>query len=104
MEEADSVGTDETLFAYANGELGEKESLDLEGRLGRSPDLRREVERYERLIVLLGAAAEEDMRAPDDLAARVNRRVLMKAYIRAASGIFEGIIGAYGRAVLYYLR
>ncbi|WP_119069763.1 anti-sigma factor family protein [Rubrobacter indicoceani] len=95
---------EETLFAYASGELDGEEERAFEEMLLTSPELRREVERYEKLLVLLRAAAGEEVDVPENFASRVNRRVMLKAYLRAASGLFEGLLGAYGRAVLYYLR
>lgn len=96
--------TEEMLFAYATGVLDSDEARVLEERIENSPVLRREAERYEKLAVLLRAASEEEVRAPASLAGKVGRQVMLKAYLKAASGLFEGILGAYGRAVLYYLK
>ncbi|SMC02836.1 anti-sigma factor family protein [Rubrobacter radiotolerans] len=92
------------LFLYATGELEGDEALSFERELAASPELRRELERYERLVVLLRAAAEEEIRAPGSLSGRVNRRVAISSYLKAATGLVEGVLGMYGRAVLYYLR
>ncbi|MGI8649242.1 MAG: anti-sigma factor family protein [Rubrobacter sp.] len=96
--------TEEMLFAHASGTLDEREARNFEGQLERSSTLRQEAERYERLVVLLRAAAEEDVRAPQKLAGKINRQVMLNAYLKAATGLFEGVLGAYGRAVLYYLK
>lgn len=97
-------GFEDMLFDYASGRLPEEEKDALEAELRDSDYLRRELERYEGLLVVLTAAAEEELRAPDGLAGKVGRRVAVKAYLAVATGLAEGLLGDYGRAIIYYLR
>lgn len=97
------MNIEELLPAYAAGELSGEERENVEAELRRSPGMRRELDRYEKLFVLLAAAAEEEEHAPAALAGRVRRQVAMEAYLRAAASTVESLLGAYGRAVIYYL-
>lgn len=98
------MNVEELLAAYAAGELSGEESERVEAALDESPRLREDLRRYERLFVLLSAAASEEMNAPAGLQTRVARQVALKAYLSAAARIAEGLLGAYGRAIIYYLR
>jgi anti-sigma factor RsiW len=95
---------DELLPAYAAGELAQPEREQVEAALAESPSLREELARYQTLFLLLAAAASEDLQAPGDIQAQVARRLAIKAYLELASELVEGLLGAYGRAIVYYLR
>ncbi|MDQ3854841.1 MAG: zf-HC2 domain-containing protein [Chloroflexota bacterium] len=95
---------DELLAAYAAGELTEAEREEVDAALAGAPDAQRELSRYEQLVLLLAAAAQEDLEAPGDLQARIARRVAVKAYMNLALDLASSIVGAYGRALIYYLR
>lgn len=98
------MSAEELLPAYAAGELSGEELKLVEAELESSPRLRRELEEYEAVFALLAAAAEEEVRAPKTLRGRVNRRIALQAYLGAATNVLEDLLGAYGRAILYYLR
>jgi anti-sigma factor RsiW len=90
--------------AYVAGELSGEERRRVEAALEGSPRLREELRRYERLFVLLAAAAAEEVEAPRDLESRVAMQVALRTYVRAAADIAGDLLGAYGRAIVYYLR
>ncbi|MGH3086191.1 MAG: anti-sigma factor family protein [Rubrobacteraceae bacterium] len=92
------------LQAYVTGDVSEREAERVEAALAESPRLREELARYERLFVLLVAAAEEEVRVPRDLRARVIWRVALIAYLNSAAELAGGLLGAYGKALIYYLR
>ena len=96
------MSVEELLPAYAAGELSEEESERVEVALAESQRLRVELSRYERLFVLLSAA--EEVRVPADLRRRVTLQLTMNAYLDAAADLLSGILGAYGRALVYFLR
>ncbi|CAN5495185.1 MAG: anti-sigma factor family protein [Rubrobacteraceae bacterium] len=95
---------EELLQAYAVGDVSEVEAERVEAALDDSPRLREELARYERLFVLLVAAAEEEVKVPRDLRARIVWRVAVTAYLNSAAELAGGLLGAYGRALIYYLR
>lgn len=98
------MSVEELLPAYVAGELSDAEEARVEAALADAPGLRDELARYERLFVLLVAAAAEEVEAPAGLQNRVARQVVMRSYLGAAASLVEGLLGAYGRAVIYYLR
>lgn len=98
------MNIEELLPGYAAGELSEEESERVEAALAESQRLRVELSRYERLFVLLSAAAAEEVRVPADLRTRVIVQLTMSAYLDAAVDLLGGILGAYGRALIYFLR
>ena len=95
---------DELLPAYAAGELSEEESERVEAALAESARLRNELQRYEQLFVLLSAAADEEVRVPADLRTSIIVQITMSAYLDAAAQLLGGLLEAYGRAVVYFLR
>jgi anti-sigma-K factor RskA len=101
-ERVTDMSVEELLPAYAAGELSEEESERVEVALAESQRLRVELSRYERLFVLLSAA--EEVRVPADLRRRVTLQLTMNAYLDAAADLLGGILGAYGRALVYFLR
>jgi anti-sigma factor RsiW len=103
-ERVTDMSVEELLPAYAAGELSEEESERVEVALAESQRLRVELSRYERLFVLLSAAAAEEVRVPADLRRRVTLQLTMNAYLDAAADLLGGILGAYGRALVYFLR
>lgn len=98
------MSTEELLPAYVAGELSEEESEQVEAALAESPHLRGELSRYERLFVLLSAAAVEEVRVPADLRTRITVQITLNAYLNAAAELLGGILGAYGRALVYFLK
>jgi anti-sigma factor RsiW len=96
-------GVEELLPTYVSGELPDEERARVEVALAGSPRLRDEVSRYETLFVLLATAAAEELEAPANLQARIARQVALKSYLGAAARLVEGLLGVYGRAVIYYL-
>lgn len=98
------MNVEELLPAYVAGELSGPELESVEASLAGSPRLREEARRYERLFVLLSAAAAEELDAPTGFEGRVARQVAVRAYLGAAARVAEGLLGAYGRAIVYYLK
>ena len=98
------MSVEELLPAYVTGELSDAEEARVEAALATAPRLQDELARYERLLVLISAAATEELEAPASLRNRIARQVAMRSYLGAAASLVEGILGAYGRAVIYYLR
>lgn len=98
------MSIEESLPAYVAGELSDEESERVEAALAESPRLRAELSRYERLFVLLSAAAAEEVRVPADLRTRVFLWITLNAYLSAAVELLGALLGAYGRAIVYYLR
>ena len=98
------MSAEELLPAYAAGELSEEESERVEAALAESPRLRVELSRYERLFVLLSAAASEEVRVPADLRARIMVQITLRAYLDATVELLGGILGAYGSALVYFMR
>ena len=98
------MSIEELLPAYAAGELSEEESERVEAALAESSRLRAELSRYERLFVLLSAAAAEEVRVPADLRTRVFLQITLDAYLSAAAQLLGSLLEAYGRAIVYYLR
>ena len=98
------MNTEEFLPAYIAGELSEEESEQVEAALAESPHLRGELSRYERLFVLLSAAAAEEIRVPADLRTRITVQITLNSYLDAAAELLGGILGAYGKALVYFLK
>lgn len=96
--------SDELIAAYASGEIPETEREQVEAALRASPEGQDQVARYQRLFLLLAAAAAEDLDAPADLETRIARQVAVNAYLTAAFDLMSGLLGTYGRAIAYYLR
>jgi len=93
----------EMIPAYLAGELSEEEARKVERAIEGSERLRRELERYERLFVLLSAAASQEIDPPRDLEMRIRSQVAMRVYLKAAFELADGLLGTYGRALVYYL-
>lgn len=98
------MSIEELLPAYAASELSEEESERVEDALAESPRLRAELSRYERLFVLLSAAAAEEIRVSADLRTRITLQITLNAYLDAAADLLGDILGAYGRALIHFLR
>ncbi len=98
------MSIEELLPAYAASELSGPEREQVEAALEESPGLREEARRYERLFVFLRAAAAEEPEVPAGFEERVARQVAVRVYLGAAARVAEGLLGAYGRAIVYYLR
>lgn len=94
-------GVEELLLpAYVSDELLDGDKARVEAVLARSPRLRDEVCRYERLFVLLTAAEELEAHQQQ---AHIARQVALKSYLGTATRPTEDPSGAYGRTVVYYL-
>ncbi len=93
----------ELLPAYVAGELDAAEQGRVTRALADSPRLREELARYQRLFVLLAALAEEDIAPEAATERRIMRQLAIRWYFGGAARFLEGVAGAYGRAVLYYL-
>ena len=98
------MSVEELLPAYVAGELSEEESERVEAALAGSSRLQAELYRYERLFVLLSAAAAEEVRVPADMRAHIILQITLKAYLDAVAELLGGLLGAYGRALIYFLR
>ena len=98
------MNVEELLHAYVAGELSEEENERVEAALVESPRLQTELSRYERLFVLLSAAAAEEIRVPTDLRSRITVQITLNAYLDAAADLLGDILGAYGRALIHFLR
>ena len=98
------MSIEELLPAYVAGELSEEESERVEAALAESSRLQAELYRYERLFVLLSAAAAEEVRVPAELRTHIILQITLTAYLDAAAELLGGILGAYGRALVYFLK
>jgi anti-sigma factor RsiW len=93
----------ELLPAYAAGELDTEAQERVTRALAESARLREELARYRRLFVVLAALAEEDVAPDAGFDRRVMRQIAIQWYLGTTVRFLEGIVGAYGRAVRYYL-
>ncbi len=93
----------ELLPAYVAGELTAEGQERVTRALAESPRLRDELARYRRLFVLLVALAEEEVAPEGGLGRRIMRQIAIQWYLGSTARFLEGIAGAYGRAILYYL-
>ena len=93
----------ELLPAYVAGELDADVQERVTRALAASPRLREELARYRRLFVLLAALAAQEVAPDAGLDRRIMRQVAIRWYFGGAARFLEGLAGAYGRAVLYYL-
>ena len=98
------MSIEELLPAYVAGELSEEESERVEATLAESPRLEVELSRYERLFVLFSAAAAEEVRVPADLQMSIISQVTLSAYLAAMVQLVDDLLGAYGRAFVFFLR
>lgn len=98
------MSIEELLPAYVAGELSEEENARVEAAIAESARMQAELSRYERLFVLLSAAAAKEVRVPADLRARVMLQLTLSAYLEAAAELVGGLLGAYGRALVYFLK
>ena len=98
------MSIEELLPAYVAGELGDVERARVEGALARSPRLQVELVRYRQLFVVLTAVAMEDVETPAGLEGRIVRQIAVQWYFGAAARLIDDLLGAYGRAIVYYLR
>ena len=102
-ESVEGESVEDLLPDYAAGELSDEESLRVEATLAASPRLREELARYERLFVLLSAAAAEEVRVPADLRPRTMFWLSVSAYLEAAARLVEGLLEIYRSALVFYL-
>lgn len=95
---------EDLLPDYAAGELSQAEAGRVEAALEGSPQLREELARYERMFVLLAAAAAEEVKTPFGFRSGVMGRIVVESYLAAAANLARSLLGDYGRALIYYLR
>ncbi len=94
----------ELLPGYLAGELTTDEQAHVEAALRDMPEVRAELERYRALQAILGMVALLEQDAPTDLSTRVARQVALQYFVGLASRYLGGLVSAYGRALVYYLR
>lgn len=94
---------EELLPGYVAGELADADRARVDEALARSPRLRAELARYERLFVVLAATALEPVAAPAGLDTRIARQIAVQWYLRTAFALVDDLVGAYGRALAFYL-
>ncbi len=97
------MSVEERLQEYIFEELDDEVRAECERELERDPRLRAELERYQALYALLAAAAHEEIEIPESLEGRIRRSVLIRSYMAAVANMLEDTLGAYGRALIYYL-
>ena len=97
------MNVEELLPAFVTGELDAADRERVRAALATSPALREEVARYERLLLLLTIAAAEELQAPGDLSTRIMRKVTLTFYLNRLTNLAYDLVGAYGRALVYYL-
>ena len=90
------------LPAYVAGELAAADRARVETALAGSSRLRAELARYERLFALLTTARGE-VRSPAGREERIVHQVVARRDLHAAAGLAGDALGAYGRALVYYL-
>ncbi|WP_025745941.1 anti-sigma factor family protein [Kallotenue papyrolyticum] len=98
-----TVNVVELLPGYLADELAPDEQALVETALAQSPTLRGELERYRQLQTLLALVALSELHAPPDLAGRVARQVALHYYLGLLNRYINGLLSAYGRALVYYL-
>ncbi|MBV9452911.1 MAG: zf-HC2 domain-containing protein [Rubrobacter sp.] len=98
------MSIEELLPAYLTGELSEEERERVEAALTESSRLQGELSRYERLFVLLSAAAAEEIRVPTDLRTSIMLQITLSAYLSAAAKLAGDLLETYARAVVFFLR
>lgn len=98
-------GTDEVLNllpAYVADELDAAERERVAHALAASSRLQDELVRYQRLFVLLAALADEDVALGATAERRMLRQLAIGWYLGGAARFVEGLVGAYGRALIHY--
>ncbi|CAA9550725.1 MAG: hypothetical protein AVDCRST_MAG18-295 [uncultured Thermomicrobiales bacterium] len=98
--------TDEVLDllpAYVADELDAAERERVERALAGSPRLHEELGGYRRLFVLLAALADEEVVLTASAERRMLRQLAIGWYLSGTVRFVEGLAGAYGRALIYYL-
>lgn len=93
----------ELLPAYVADELTATDRERVERALESAPHLHDELVRYQRLFVLLAALADEEVALGTTAERRMLRQLAIGWYLGGIVRFAEGLAGAYGRAVLFYL-
>jgi len=91
------------LPAYVADELDAAARERVERALAQSPQLRDELVRYRRLFVLLAALADEEVTLGVSAERRMLRQLAIGWFLGGAARFVEGLVGAYGRALIHYL-
>ena len=97
------MNVEELLPAFVTGELGAADRERVRAALATSPALREDLARYERLLLLLAMAAADELQAPGDLSTRIMRQVTLHFYLNRLTNLVHDLVGAYGRAIAFYL-
>ncbi len=94
----------ELIGSYAAGELGGEEALRAERLIFEREDYRRLAEIYGRMLVMLAAAGEEAVEAPEAaIVGYVVRRAYLSAFLRQAESFLGSLGRSYLDAFVYYL-
>ena len=95
----------ELIGSYAAGELGGEDALRAQRLIYEREDYRRLAEIYGRMLVMLAAAGEEALEAPEEAAivGYVVRRAYLSAFLRQAERVVRGLVGDYVGALTFYL-
>ncbi|MBA3944575.1 MAG: zf-HC2 domain-containing protein [Herpetosiphonaceae bacterium] len=97
------MNLEELLPDYVAGELSDDERERVRAALQTSPQLWAELARYQQLFLLLAATSAQEVSAPGDLHARIARQVALRSFLNRAASLANELLGAYGRALVYYL-
>ena len=92
----------ERIGAYAAGELGDEEAIEVERLIFERPEYGRLAESYARMLVMLSALGNEPVEAPEAVVGYAVRRAYVSAFMRRAE-VFVGALGrSYIDAFVYY--
>ena len=92
----------ERIGAYAAGELGDEEAIEVEQLVFERPEYGRLAESYARMLVMLTALGNEPVEAPEAVVGYAVRRAYVSAFMRRAE-VFIGALGrSYIDAFIYY--
>jgi anti-sigma factor RsiW len=94
---------EDLLPAYVTGELLPDEQELVRAALAQSPELREQLARYQQLLLVYMLAAEQDVAPPADLTQRITRQVMRYYYLDRLTYLAYDLVGAYGRALVFYL-
>ncbi len=98
------MNVEELLPAYIAGELSEAGRERVRAALATSPRLREERAHYQQLFLLFVLAQAAELPTPTDLSTRIMRHVTLHYYLNRLTNLAYDLVGAYGRAIAFYLR
>lgn len=93
----------ELLSGYAAGELTPDEQAEVAAALAAAPQLQEELVQYQRVLVLLAVLADDEVRMSTSAERQLLRHLTIHWYLGRTVRFVEGVVGAYGRALLHYL-